>query len=136
MDDSFIYSSPPFFLPFLPAGKPSFWVCTFSLVHDSSESHSNPFRYGSSISSSAWQDSVSELWFQVSCGSSTFFLNCLWIASNASLIVTPFRFRAVTSSPRGKCRSIFLTGGVVSIFFRIVGSSTVLVDVLSFLWAG
>ena len=32
----------------------------------------------------------------------TFFLNCLWMASSASLIVTPFRFRAVTSRPNGK----------------------------------
>ena len=63
----------------------------------------------------------------------TFFLNCLWIASNASLIVTPFRFRAVTSSPSGKCRSIFLTGGVVKNFFKASFSSTVEGDVLSFL---
>ena len=55
------------------------------------------------------------------------------MASNASLIVTPFRFRAVTSRPSGKCRSIFLTGGFVRCFFRASGSSTELVEVLSFL---
>ena len=32
----------------------------------------------------------------------TFFLYCLCIASSASLIVTPLRFLAVTSSPMGK----------------------------------
>lgn len=32
----------------------------------------------------------------------TFFLNCLWMASSASLMVTPFRFLAVTSRPNGK----------------------------------
>lgn len=63
----------------------------------------------------------------------TLFLNCLWMASSASLIVTPLRFRAVTSSPRGKWRSIFLTGGVVSIFLRCSLSSTVVGDVLIFL---
>lgn len=61
----------------------------------------------------------------------TFFLNCLWIASNASLMVTPFRFRAVTSSPNGKWRSIFLTGGSVRCFFRTSLSSSVAGDVLS-----
>lgn len=60
----------------------------------------------------------------------TFFLNCLWIASNASLIVTPFRLRAVTSSPNGKCRSIFLTGGSVRNFLSTSFSSMVLGDVL------
>ncbi len=48
-------------------------------------------------------------------------------------MVTPLRFRAVTSSPNGKCRSIFLTGGVVSSFLRISLSSTVEGDVLIFL---
>lgn len=71
------------------------------------------------------------LWVNVDTG--TFFLNCLWIASNASLIVTPLRFRAVTSSPRGKCRSIFLTGGLVRNFLRVSLSSSVAGDVLSFL---
>lgn len=65
----------------------------------------------------------------------TLFLNCLWIASSASLIVTPLRFRATTSSPNGKCRSIFLTGGSVSIFFRMSLSSTVDGEVLTFLSA-
>lgn len=63
----------------------------------------------------------------------TFFLNCLCIASSASFIVTPFRFRAETSRPNGKCRSIFLTGGVVSNFLRTVGSSTSCTEVLTFL---
>lgn len=63
----------------------------------------------------------------------TLFLNCLWMASSASLIVTPLRFRATTSSPSGKCRSIFLTGGSVSIFFRMSLSSTVDGEVLTFL---
>lgn len=55
------------------------------------------------------------------------------MASSASLIVTPFRFRAVTSSPNGKCRSIFLTGGVVRCFFSQLfsGSSSELGDLLS-----
>lgn len=48
-------------------------------------------------------------------------------------MVTPFRFRAVTSRPRGKCRSIFLTGGVVSIFLSASLSSRVVGEVLSFL---
>ena len=63
----------------------------------------------------------------------TFFLNCLWMASKASLIVTPLRLRAVTSRPRGKCRSIFLTGGLVRNFFKASFSSTVAGEVLSFL---
>lgn len=66
----------------------------------------------------------------------TFFLNCLWIASSASLIVTPLRFRAVTSRPRGKWRSIFLTGGVVKNFLSVSFSSSVAGDVLSFLAFG
>lgn len=49
-------------------------------------------------------------------------------------MVTPFRFLAETSRPRGKWRSIFLIGGVVKSFFKMAGSSTVLVDVLSFLY--
>ena len=48
-------------------------------------------------------------------------------------MVTPFRFRAVTSSPRGKCKSIFLTGGVVRNFFSVSLSSNVAGDVFSFL---
>lgn len=63
----------------------------------------------------------------------TFFLNCLWIASSASLIVTPFRFRAVTSKPSGKCRSIFLTGGVTRYFFNASFSSKVDGEVFNFL---
>lgn len=66
-------------------------------------------------------------------GRLAFFLNCLWIASSASFIVTPFRFRAVTSRPRGKCRSIFLTGGVVRNFLSASLSSTVDGDVFNFL---
>lgn len=50
-------------------------------------------------------------------------------------MVTPFRFRAVTSSPRGKWRSIFLTGGLVKCFLRISFSSIVVGDVLIFLQA-
>src|SRR6266498_305283 len=57
------------------------------------------------------------------------------MASSASLIVTPFMLRAVTSRPRGKCRSIFLTGGVVSIFFKVSGSPIEVGEVLSFLQA-
>lgn len=64
----------------------------------------------------------------------TFFLNCLYMASSASFIVTPFRFRAVTSSPRGKWRSIFFTGGVVKNFFNASLSSNVAGEVLSFLF--
>lgn len=63
----------------------------------------------------------------------TFFLNCLWMASSASLMVTPLRFRAVTSRPRGKWRSIFLMGGVTSSFLRTAGSSTVEGEAFSFL---
>ena len=63
----------------------------------------------------------------------TFFLCCLYMASSASFIVTPFRFRAVTSSPSGKWRSIFLTGGVVRNFFKASLSSTVAGEVFSFL---
>lgn len=48
-------------------------------------------------------------------------------------MVTPFRFRAVTSSPRGKWRSIFLTGGVTRSLLRISLSSIVEGDVFSFL---
>lgn len=62
------------------------------------------------------------------------FLYGLWIASSASLMVTPLRFRAVTSSPRGKRRSIFLTGGVVRNFFRISLSSIEVGDVFIFLY--
>lgn len=55
------------------------------------------------------------------------------MASSASLIVTPLRLRAVTSRPRGKCRSIFLIGGVVRSFFSSSLSSTVDGEVLIFL---
>ena len=79
------------------------------------------------------QISMTRTPFAFAAAGHTFFLNCLWIASNASLIVTPFRFRAVTSSPSGKCRSIFFTGGVVRNFLSTAGSSTVLGDVLSLL---
>lgn len=48
-------------------------------------------------------------------------------------MVTPLRFRAVTSNPKGKWRSIFLTGGVVSSFLRMSFSSTVDGDLLIFL---
>lgn len=64
----------------------------------------------------------------------TRFLYALWMASRASLIVTPFRLRAVTSLPNGKCRSIFLTGGLVNGSFRIAGSSTVAELLLIFLY--
>jgi hypothetical protein len=50
--------------------------------------------------------------------------------------VTPLRFRAVTSRPRGKCRSIFLTGGVTRNILRISLSSIVEGEVLSFLRRG
>lgn len=53
----------------------------------------------------------------------TRFLYALWMASMASLMVTPLRFLAVTSIPKGKCRSIFLTGGFVKCILRIEGSS-------------
>ena len=55
------------------------------------------------------------------------------MASRASLIVTPLRFRAVTSSPSGKCRSIFLTGGLVKNFLSASFSSSVAGDVFNFL---
>jgi hypothetical protein len=60
------------------------------------------------------------------------------MASKASLTVTPLRFRAVTSSPSGKCRSIFLTGGLVKNFLRASLSSSEAGEVLSFLicWSG
>lgn len=63
----------------------------------------------------------------------TLFLNCLWMASRASLMVTPFMFLAVTSRPSGKCRVIFLTLGVHNGKARYDGSSTVDGDLLSFL---
>jgi hypothetical protein len=64
----------------------------------------------------------------------TRFLNCLWMASNASLMVTPFMFRATTSRPSGKCRVIFLTLGRHNGSFRTAGSSTLVGDSFSFLW--
>jgi hypothetical protein len=63
----------------------------------------------------------------------TFFLSCLWIASNASLIVTPFKLRAVTSRPKGNCKSTFLTRGSHRGFLRTSLSSTVEGDVFTFL---
>lgn len=63
----------------------------------------------------------------------TRFLYALWMASRASLMVTPLRLRADTSSPSGKWRSIFLTGGVVKCSFSMLGSSTVLELLLIFL---
>jgi hypothetical protein len=49
------------------------------------------------------------------------------------LIVTPLMLRAVTSSPNGKCRSIFLIGGLQSSFFSQSLSSIVDGEVLIFL---
>ena len=49
-------------------------------------------------------------------------------------MVTPLRFRAVTSRPNGKWRSIFLTGGSVSGFLRASLSSSEAGDVLSLLY--
>lgn len=66
-------------------------------------------------------------------GELTFFLNCLWMASSASLMVTPLRLRAVTSRPKGKCRSIFLMGGLQRSFLRTSLSSMEEGAVLSFL---
>ena len=63
----------------------------------------------------------------------TRFLNCLWMASSASLMVTPFMFRAVTSNPSGKCRAMDLSLGSVRGSFKTDGSSTVLGDLFSFL---
>jgi hypothetical protein len=63
----------------------------------------------------------------------TRFLNCLWMASSASLMVTPFMFRAVTSRPSGKCRAMDLSLGSVSGSFKTSGSSTVDGDLFSFL---
>jgi hypothetical protein len=63
----------------------------------------------------------------------TRFLNCLWMASSASLMVTPFMFRAVTSRPSGKCRAMDLSLGSVSGIFKTDGSSTVDGDLFSFL---
>jgi hypothetical protein len=57
------------------------------------------------------------------------------MASSASLIVTPRRFRAVTSRPSGKCKSILRTNGRQSGFFSTSLSSKVAGDVLSFLRA-
>ena len=58
------------------------------------------------------------------------------MASSASLMVTPFRLRAVTSSPKGKCRSIFLMGGWQRSFLRTSLSSMDEGAVLSFLHSG
>lgn len=63
----------------------------------------------------------------------TRFLFALWIASRASLIVTPFMLRAVIFMPREVMRSILLTGGSVRCFVRISFSSTVEEEVLIFL---
>jgi hypothetical protein len=48
-------------------------------------------------------------------------------------MVTPFMFRAVTSSPSGKCKAMDLSLGSVSGNFKTDGSSTVLGDLFSFL---
>lgn len=48
-------------------------------------------------------------------------------------MVTPLRLRAVTSRPRGKWRSIFLTRGVQRGFLRMSGSPRAEGEVLSFL---
>lgn len=48
-------------------------------------------------------------------------------------MVTPFRFLAVTVMPVGKTRSIFLMGGVESIFLSASGLSTLVGEVLIFL---
>jgi hypothetical protein len=66
-------------------------------------------------------------------GRLTLFLNCLWMASSASLMVTPFMFRALTSRPSGKWRVIFLTLGMHKGRARNAGSSTVVGDLFSFL---
>jgi hypothetical protein len=63
----------------------------------------------------------------------TRFLNCLWMASSASLMVTPFMFRAVTSRPSGKCRAMDLSLGSVSGSFKTSESSTVDGDLFNFL---
>jgi hypothetical protein len=47
-------------------------------------------------------------------------------------MVTPLRLRAVTVNPRGKCRSIRLTGGVVRRMGRIAVSSILDGEVLIF----
>ena len=49
------------------------------------------------------------------------------------MIVTPLRFRAVTSFPNGKWRSILLTGGSERGSLRIAASSIVFGLVLIFL---
>ena len=64
----------------------------------------------------------------------TFFFICLYMASRASFIVTPFMLRAVTSMPRGKRISIFLTRGFVRGFLRVSFSSSVAGEVFSFLF--
>jgi hypothetical protein len=51
-------------------------------------------------------------------------------------MVTPLRLRAVTVNPRGKCRSIRLTGGVVRRMGRIAVSSILDGEVLIFLRRG
>ena len=63
----------------------------------------------------------------------TRFLLALWMASRASLMVTPLRYRAVIFMPREVTRSIRLTGGSVRCFVRISLSSTWEEDVLIFL---
>ncbi len=56
------------------------------------------------------------------------------MASRASLIVTPNLFRAVTTTPCWKWRSIALTRGVIMGFFNMSFSSTVVGDVFIFLF--
>lgn len=56
------------------------------------------------------------------------------MASSASFIVTPNLFRAVTTVPSGNCRSITLTKGVTRGLVRMSLSSTLVDDVLIFLF--
>lgn len=49
-------------------------------------------------------------------------------------MVTPLRFLAVTSMPKGKCRSIFFTGGLVRAILRMEWSSIVMGLELIFLY--
>lgn len=56
------------------------------------------------------------------------------MASKASLIVTPVLFRAWTTSPCWKCRSIALMAGVTKSFVSMSFSSTVDAEVFIFLF--
>ena len=108
---------------------------TIRRVQQSFLFHSKPARYGFSISSLDWQGVSSPVWVwsELIEERNTFFLNCLWMASSASLMVTPFELRAETSNPSGKCRSIFFTGGLTRYNFRMSWSSIVDGEVLSLL---